>query len=107
MPNAYGVKTDATSQPRINLNDLIMFARACCRSASSCQLVVRLGWDQAVQARQTSALPWTPARHWFTPVLNPPQTGLQGVGAMRQSEGAAPRLIPLSLTFDHRAIDGA
>jgi pyruvate dehydrogenase E2 component (dihydrolipoamide acetyltransferase) len=45
--------------------------------------------------------------HWFTPVLNPPQTGILGVGAVHQSDRTAPSLLPLSLTFDHRAIDGA
>ena len=45
--------------------------------------------------------------HWFTPVFNPPQTGILGVGAIHQSDPAAPSLLPLSLTFDHRAIDGA
>ena len=37
----------------------------------------------------------------FTPVLNPPQTGILGVGSVVDGR------IGLSLTFDHRAIDGA
>jgi pyruvate dehydrogenase E2 component (dihydrolipoamide acetyltransferase) len=37
----------------------------------------------------------------FTPVLNPPETGILGVGAVVDGR------IGLSLTFDHRAIDGA
>jgi len=37
----------------------------------------------------------------FTPVLNPPETGILGVGAVVDGQ------IGLSLTFDHRAIDGA
>lgn len=49
----------------------------------------------------------------FTPVLNPPQVAILGVGRLRdvvRFEGS--RLIPgkattLSLTFDHRVIDGA
>ncbi|MEV7527007.1 dihydrolipoamide acetyltransferase family protein [Agrococcus sediminis] len=45
--------------------------------------------------------------HWFTPVLNPPQTCILGVGAAHQAAPGAARLVPLSLTFDHRAIDGA
>jgi len=45
--------------------------------------------------------------HWFTPVLNPPQTCILGVGATHQLFDEGPRLLPLSLTFDHRAIDGA
>lgn len=45
--------------------------------------------------------------HWFTPVLNPPQSGILGVGAAHRTHPDAPALLPLSLTFDHRAIDGA
>ena len=37
----------------------------------------------------------------FTPLLNPPQTGILGIGA------STPEGLALSLTFDHRAIDGA
>ncbi|NLN46979.1 MAG: 2-oxo acid dehydrogenase subunit E2 [Clostridiaceae bacterium] len=51
----------------------------------------------------------------FTPVINPPQTAILGVCApqtrMRPAvEGCMPlsyTAIPLSLTFDHRAMDGA
>lgn len=45
--------------------------------------------------------------HWFTPVLNPPQSGILGIGAAHQSYPEGPRLLPLSYTFDHRALDGA
>lgn len=45
--------------------------------------------------------------HWFTPVLNAPEVGILGIGAMHTFfPGAAPQ-IPLSLTFDHQALDGA
>lgn len=44
--------------------------------------------------------------HWFTPVLNPPQTCILGVGATHRAGPDAPAMLPLSLTFDHRAIDG-
>jgi pyruvate dehydrogenase E2 component (dihydrolipoamide acetyltransferase) len=49
----------------------------------------------------------------FTPLLNPPQTAILGLGRARERpavrEGAVvPRtLVVLSLTFDHRVIDGA
>lgn len=49
----------------------------------------------------------------FTPVLNPPQTGILGVNAIVQrarEAGEAYEFYPamgLSLTFDHRAVDGA
>lgn len=45
----------------------------------------------------------------FTPILNPPQIGILGVGRTR--EGASREHeeveIGLSLTFDHAAVDGA
>jgi pyruvate dehydrogenase E2 component (dihydrolipoamide acetyltransferase) len=45
--------------------------------------------------------------HWFTPVLNPPQTCILGVGAAHRAHPDVPAQVPLSLTFDHRALDGA
>ena len=44
--------------------------------------------------------------HWFTPVLNPPQVCILGIGAAHQAHEKAARQLPLSLTFDHRALDG-
>jgi pyruvate dehydrogenase E2 component (dihydrolipoamide acetyltransferase) len=49
----------------------------------------------------------------FTPILNPPEVGILGIGRIR--EVIAPRdgqpslahAMTLSLTFDHRAVDGA
>lgn len=49
----------------------------------------------------------------FTPVINPPQVAILGVNTivwrLRDKDGAIEHYpsIPLSLTFDHRAIDGA
>lgn len=50
----------------------------------------------------------------FTPILNTPQIGILGIGctrerAVREADGAIGLrpFIGLSLTFDHRAIDGA
>jgi len=49
----------------------------------------------------------------FTPVLNPPQTGILGVNTIiqraRERDGKIEYYpaMGLSLTFDHRAIDGA
>lgn len=45
--------------------------------------------------------------HWFTPVLNPPQACILGIGATHQLHPQGSFLLPLSLTFDHRAVDGA
>ena len=50
---------------------------------------------------------------YFTPVLNPPEIGILGLGrvmpeAVFIGEDLQKRMIqPLSLTFDQRAIDGA
>jgi pyruvate dehydrogenase E2 component (dihydrolipoamide acetyltransferase) len=49
----------------------------------------------------------------FTPVINPPQTAILGVNTIeqkfREREGIieAYSSMSLSLTFDHRAVDGA
>jgi pyruvate dehydrogenase E2 component (dihydrolipoamide acetyltransferase) len=50
----------------------------------------------------------------FTPVINPPQTGILGVCCItqraREKEGGGYEFYPamgLSLTYDHRAVDGA
>jgi pyruvate dehydrogenase E2 component (dihydrolipoamide acetyltransferase) len=152
--------TDATSRPRIGLNDLIMFAtaRAVARHPEANSWFdwegikqfahVNLGFavdtDHALlvpvirfadtmtlselsQAARTAidkarVGTLTPGEmdggtftvsnlgsqgiHWFTPVLNPPQSCILGVGATHQAHPGAPSLLPLSLTFDHRAIDG-
>lgn len=50
---------------------------------------------------------------YFTPILNPPEAGILGVGAVEEAavfkgEKVERRsLLPLSLTFDHRVLDGA
>jgi pyruvate dehydrogenase E2 component (dihydrolipoamide acetyltransferase) len=50
---------------------------------------------------------------WGTPVINPPQAAILGVGRIEEAavvrEGAVVvrPVVPLSLTFDHRSIDGA
>lgn len=49
----------------------------------------------------------------FTPILNPPETGILGIGASYDTpvyqgeEIVRSTILPLSLTFDHRACDGA
>ncbi|MDN3953581.1 dihydrolipoamide acetyltransferase family protein [Sporolactobacillus laevolacticus] len=50
---------------------------------------------------------------FFTPVLNPPEVGILGVGTISEQpvyfgdELKKRSMLPLSLTFDHRAVDGA
>ncbi|QNP16905.1 2-oxo acid dehydrogenase subunit E2 [Bacillus pumilus] len=49
----------------------------------------------------------------FTPILNPPEADILGVGTMyetpvyREDELCKGTILPLSLTFDHRVLDGA
>ncbi|GAA3324485.1 hypothetical protein GCM10020331_052540 [Ectobacillus funiculus] len=49
----------------------------------------------------------------FTPILNPPEAGILGVGAAydkpvyKGEELQRRTIMPLSLTFDHRVLDGA
>lgn len=49
---------------------------------------------------------------WFTPILNPPQIAILGVGSIseravvRNGEFAHASMMTLTLVFDHRAIDG-
>jgi pyruvate dehydrogenase E2 component (dihydrolipoamide acetyltransferase) len=45
--------------------------------------------------------------HWFTPVLNAPEVGILGIGSMYSATPDSDPQLPLSLTFDHQAIDGA
>lgn len=49
---------------------------------------------------------------WFTPILNPPQVAILGMGCTRQKpvvrdgEIAVAPIMTLTLVFDHRAVDG-
>ncbi|MCC6494309.1 MAG: 2-oxo acid dehydrogenase subunit E2 [Pirellulales bacterium] len=49
----------------------------------------------------------------FTPILNPPQTAILGIGriseepVVKQNQLAVANIVHLSLTFDHRVVDGA
>ena len=46
----------------------------------------------------------------FTPVINPPQVAILGVCAVQnklRADGSVYPAMGLSLTFDHRALDGA
>lgn len=50
---------------------------------------------------------------WGTPIINPPQAAILGVGriaemaVVRDGKVTARPIVPFSLTFDHRIIDGA
>lgn len=48
----------------------------------------------------------------FTPIINPPQAAILGIGrivakpAVHNGEIVARQMVALSLTFDHRVVDG-
>lgn len=50
---------------------------------------------------------------FFTPILNPPEVGILGVGTAADTAVFSGdtiqkrKILPLSLTFDHQVIDGA
>ena len=51
---------------------------------------------------------------YFTPILNPPESGILGVGTFMKEMGLDEHeklqtmiKLPLSLTFDHRVLDGS
>jgi pyruvate dehydrogenase E2 component (dihydrolipoamide acetyltransferase) len=50
---------------------------------------------------------------WGTPIINPPEAAILGIGridevpVVRDGQVVARPVVPLSLTFDHRIIDGA
>jgi pyruvate dehydrogenase E2 component (dihydrolipoamide acetyltransferase) len=50
---------------------------------------------------------------FFTPIINPPQCAVLGVGCLKKEvvviddQPAVRTMLPLSLTFDHRLVDGA
>jgi len=51
--------------------------------------------------------------HAFTPIINQPEVGILGIGRMRETPTLSRGMVLnhytmwLSLTFDHRAVDGA
>ena len=48
---------------------------------------------------------------FFTPIINYPEVAILGIGRMEietsAEDGSQRKMLPLSLSFDHRAIDGA
>jgi pyruvate dehydrogenase E2 component (dihydrolipoamide acetyltransferase) len=81
--------------------------------SAAARSVITRARDSRIEAREMEGGTFTVSNlgglgvHWFTPVLNPPQAGILGVGAVHRAHPDAPAVLPLSLTFDHRAIDGA
>lgn len=67
----------------------------------------RLGTDEMEGGTFTVSNLGGAGIHWFTPVLNTPQSCILGIGAAHRAYPESPAQLPLSLTFDHRAIDGS
>jgi pyruvate dehydrogenase E2 component (dihydrolipoamide acetyltransferase) len=73
----------------------------------------RLGLDDLTGSTFTISSLGQSRVTWFTPIINPPEAAILGVGRatdqVRWVAGAAAprRVLPLSLTVDHRIIDGA
>lgn len=65
----------------------------------------RLGPDDMLGATFTVTNLGAFGVEWFNPIVSPPQVCILGVGAVSQRDGIPH--VPLSLTFDHRALDGA
>ena len=73
----------------------------------------RASYDEVTGATFTITNLGAHAIDAFTPIINPPQVGILGMGrvvekpAVHQGEIVKRSLMYLSLTFDHRVIDGA
>lgn len=94
---------------RKNLLEIAREARALAKKAREGALKIEEVTDGTFTISNVSML----GMDGFTPVLNPPETGILGVGrviekpAVYQGEIAIRHMMTLSLTFDHRVVDGA
>ncbi|MCL2748310.1 MAG: 2-oxo acid dehydrogenase subunit E2 [Oscillospiraceae bacterium] len=98
VPTLFRANTLSLSE--ISVSAKAMFAK--CREGA-------VGPDMLTGATFTISNLGTLGIEVFTPILNPPQTCLLGVCAVveRTREGKPYPAMGLSLTFDHRALDGA
>ena len=44
---------------------------------------------------------------FFTPIINPPEVAILGIGKIFQKDKSDKLILPLSLSYDHRIINGA
>jgi pyruvate dehydrogenase E2 component (dihydrolipoamide acetyltransferase) len=92
-----------------NLLQIAKEVRALAQKAREGTLVIEEVTDGTFTISNVSML----GMDGFTPVLNPPETGILGVGrviekpAVFEGEIAIRHMMTLSLTFDHRVVDGA
>ncbi len=91
---------------RMSLNDLAGASKAVIRDAQSGSISP----DKLKGASFTVTNLGSMGVESFTPVINPPQTGILGVDTITyrvKADGSTYPAMGLSLTFDHRALDGA
>lgn len=95
-----------TAANRLSLNELAAASKAVIREAQS----GTISPDKLKGASFTVTNLGSMGVESFTPVINPPQTGILGVDTITyrvKADGSVYPAMGLSLTFDHRALDGA
>jgi pyruvate dehydrogenase E2 component (dihydrolipoamide acetyltransferase) len=98
-----------TNADRLSLHDIAMESSRLAEAART----NALGPDDFAGATFSITSLGTSGVHFFTPIINPPNVAILGVGTIRDDtawDGDRPRLtrrMTLSLTIDHRAVDGA
>ncbi len=99
VPTVFGAE-------KLSLNELSAEARSVIKAAQSGSIAP----DKLKGASFTVTNLGAMGIETFTPVINPPQTGILGVDAVTyrvKPDGSTYPAMGLSLTFDHRALDGA
>lgn len=99
VPTVFGAE-------KLSLNELSLEARSVIKAAQSGSIAP----DKLKGASFTVTNLGAMGIESFTPVINPPQTGILGVDAVTyrvKADGSTYPAMGLSLTFDHRALDGA
>ena len=99
VPTVFGAE-------KMSLNELSSEARSVIKAAQSGSIAP----DKLKGASFTVTNLGAMGIESFTPVINPPQTGILGVDAVTyrvKADGSTYPAMGLSLTFDHRALDGA
>lgn len=108
---AVAVATDAGLVPPVlRPIDLLDYAVATRRLAQVAEMARagRLAPEDLAPATFTLTSLGAWSIEYFTPILNPPQIGILGVGALitEVAGDATTQRLPLSLTFDHAAVGG-
>jgi pyruvate dehydrogenase E2 component (dihydrolipoamide acetyltransferase) len=94
---------------RRSLREIAVTTRALAESARA----RTLGLDDLSGSTFTVTALGSAGVEWFTPILNPPEVGILGIGAITDELRPGPdgpraqRRMTLSLTVDHRVVDGA